>query len=267
MSAQIPATPSHKRKGGADVITDEKRRVVFRPVLDNPHVKVLWPTVSADDGKLFVDLLCSLLQPVGTYICTKSKIKQQKKTVTSTTSSSHAAEQLQKPTRPDVLNYLTLGFNPTTFALEAQVSRIFAQQSYIAPTKSTTAVSSKKTSKHPLTAVFVSRSDITPAVLLSHFPILCASSSIPVRLVQLPRGSLARLSQATSIPGLGILGIRPDCPSASMLFNALERVDLVVVPWAEARLGSSVYETLKVKQIITSAPIMSSSSKKNGNDN
>ncbi|KAK9320264.1 hypothetical protein V1517DRAFT_329886 [Lipomyces orientalis] len=267
MSAQIPATPSHKRKGRADVITEDKRRVVFRPVLDNPHVKVLWPAVSADDGQLFVDLLCSLLQPVGTYISTKSKVKKQKKTLTATACSSQAAEQLQKPARPDVLNYLTFGFNPTTFALEAQTSSIYAQPSYIAPIKHTTAVSSKKASKRPLTAVFVSRSDITPALLLSHFPTLCASSSMPVKLVQLPRGSLARLAQATSIPGLGILGIRQDFPGASMLFNALERVDQVVVPWAEASHGGSVYELLEVKQIITSAPIMSSSSKKNGDDN
>ncbi|KAK9375457.1 uncharacterized protein V1513DRAFT_443021 [Lipomyces chichibuensis] len=264
MSAQ---TPSSKRKGGADVITEQKRRTVFRPVLDNPHTKVLWPAVSAYDGKLFVDLLCSILQPVSTYIDQKTKIKRHKKKSSDFTSSPDLTDDLPKPARPDVLNYLTLGFNPTTFALESQTSSIYAQPSYIGPTTPTTAPSSKKNSKkHPIMAVFIARSDITPAILLSHFPLLCASSSFPVKLVQLPKGSLALLAQATSMPGLGIVAIRQGCPDAGMLFNALERIEDVVVPWTEFSGSRSVYETVNIKQIVTSAPIVNASSKKNRED-
>ncbi|KAK9389686.1 hypothetical protein V1515DRAFT_594164 [Lipomyces mesembrius] len=263
MSAQ---TPSSKRNGGADVITEQKRRTVFRPVLDNPHTKVLWPAVSAYDGKLFVDLLCSILQPVSTYIDQKTKIKQHKKKLSDITSSPDLTYQLQKPTRPEVLNYLTLGFNPTTFALESQTASIYAQPSYIYPTAPTTVLSSKTNSKHPITAVFIARLDITPAILLSHFPLLCTSSSIPIKLIQLPKGSLALLAQATSMPGLGILGIRQGCPDASMLFNALERIEDVVVPWAEFTGRGSVYETLNIKQVVTSAPMVNASSKKHSED-
>ncbi|KAK9241306.1 hypothetical protein V1525DRAFT_368399 [Lipomyces kononenkoae] len=253
-------TPSNKRKGGADVITEQKRRTVYRPVLDNPLTKVLWPPVSADDGKLFVDLLCSILQPVSTYIDQKTKIKWHKK---KSSCASVEGEQVQKPLRPEVLNYLTFGINPTTIALEAQTSSVYAQSSYVTPALPTTAPSSRRKRKNPITAVFIARSDITPAILLSHFPLLCTSSSSPVKLVQLPKGSMGLLAQSTGIPGLGIVGIRQDCPGASMLFNGLERIDEVVIPWAKFSGGGNVYQTLNVKQVITSAPLMNGSSKKN----
>ncbi|KAK9368699.1 hypothetical protein V1509DRAFT_658399 [Lipomyces kononenkoae] len=256
-------TPSNKRKGGADLITEQKRRTVYRPVLDNPHTKVLWPAVSADDGKLFVDLLCSVLQPVGTYIDQKNKVRRHKNKSSGTPVE---AEQLQKPIRPEVLNYLTFGINPTTIALEAQASSVYAQSAYVSPIILTTAPLSKKNRKGPVTAVFIARSDITPAILLSHFPLLCTSSSSPVKLVQLPKGSMGLLAQATGIPGLGIVGIRQGCPGASMLFNGLERIDEVVVPWARFSRGGNVYQALNVKQVVTSAPVNSSSTKNMDND-
>ncbi|KAK9469903.1 RNase P, subunit Pop3 [Lipomyces arxii] len=209
------------------------RRTVFRPVLDNPHTRVIWPEITPEDGKLFVELLCELLKPLATYKASKSKSKD------------------AKPDRPNFLHSVTLGFNPTTSCLQRQVSEIYSQKSYCVQTRLQTVPKRTHKSK-PIVAVFVARSDITPPILVSHFPLLCSSSATPVKLIQLPKLSMVKLSEAAGSE-LGIIGIKKDCPGADMIFSILARVDDIEIPWVKA--GKVSYESLKIKALTTTMPI------------
>lgn len=156
--------------------------------------------------------------------------------------------------RPKLLSHLTLGFNKSTQALEAQTSEIYIPASYA--TARTTA-KQKKPLKNPIVALFVARQDIEPAILLSHFPLLTLTSSPRVKLVQLPRSAMACLSDASGIAELGVVGVRSDCPDSAMLFQALEKVDFASSAWASSRedQATSRYQALNVKQLMTSMPV------------
>ncbi|KAK9477399.1 RNase P subunit Pop3-domain-containing protein [Lipomyces japonicus] len=209
-----------------DALVKTKRRTVYRPVLDNSYTRIIWPTVNPEDGTVILDLLCDVLQPIKVFTseCAKKNLQTNESALV----------------RPPTLSYVTLGLNATTRALESQTR---------------TTLSKRRKSSLPsrrLVAVFVARTDILPAILYSHFPILCQQSNTPVKLVQLPKHSMDRISDAVGISDVGIVGIREE------FFNALTLLDVVngkvgdiTLPWEKLDDCS-----LNVKQIITTAPLV-----------
>lgn len=208
---------------------------MFRPVLDNPYTKVEWPSVT--DGEKLTELLCALLEPVGVYNEIKKKHNQEAK-------------------GPKILESVTIGFNSTTKAVEDQVDI------------------SKKSDKElvrkgdEVTVVFVPRSDMAP-ILSGHFPVLCAAASIraPVKLIQLPKGSLSRITNAVGDDNcMGIVGLKmkegTDIEGIKELSNLVDQVPPVNIPWLESIISTG-FKKPNIKGLKTTAPMKKGSKKKN----
>lgn len=197
---------------------ETKRRQVFKPVLDNPYTQAAWPWVEAPQGEVYRDILCTLLEPLKHH---KELLKTK-------------PEVLPEP--PLALAHATLGFNSTVKALErcAPVGR-----------------GAKGAALPVLGVVFVCKSEITPAVVTQHFPVLCYVAG-RVKLVQLPRGSMDKLSEAVGRPHTGIVGITRDMPGAGTLVALVEGgVGDVEVPWLEG----VDFQKPVLKVLKTSAPM------------
>ncbi|KAK9462956.1 uncharacterized protein V1516DRAFT_671600 [Lipomyces oligophaga] len=208
------------KKRGIEFEFEKKKKAVYRPVLDNPAVRLQWPTVGEEERELFVDLLIKMLGDVRSYTTSESS-------------------------KPDILSYLTLGLNNTTKELELQVPLIYTADN---PNKHQT-----QRLKSKIIAVFVARADILPAILFAHLPMLTVSASgrgPAVKLVQLPKGAMQRLEEASGIARLDVIGIREGYKSATseLMKSALERIEPVKPTWGRAQ---PKYQTLKIKHIKT----------------
>lgn len=103
---------------------------------------------------------------------------------------------------PDLYEHFTVGFNSTMAAIED--------------------------SEKPLYCVFVCRSDLPPEICA---PIALASSALNFKLVQLPKGALARLSESTGSKSSGVIGVR-DGLGDSKLVGLLANIGEATTNWA-----------------------------------
>lgn len=115
------------------------------------------------------------------------------------------------------------GFNPTVSALEKQAA---ANRGI------------HKNACVQIKYVFVCKYDISPATLTNVFPTLCFTASKSaedrVKLIQLPRGSLERLSKALGVDRVGIFGLTKDTEGAQPLFDLInENVKDIEAPWLD----------------------------------
>lgn len=222
-----------KHHTGTIKAEEEKRRTVFKPILDNPYTKITWPTV--EDSETILQLIVELLSPIGTH-----------------------AEYIKKnvfplPDSPGISEFVSLGFNPTMELLEGQAQKIFHDGEF-------------DSEDDRLAIVFVCRSDIDSVLMTSHFPISCAAASSPeksvppVKLVQLPKGSMVSLSKSTGENNLGIIGLKSEAPGAKKIFELAENIDSVHVPWInDIKVG---LKTPVIKNLKTSAPVKVKKQKK-----
>ena len=118
--------------------------------------------------------------------------------------------------------------------------------------------------KPAMRAVFVTRADSQASMLHSHIPLLCrlasgeGESGGVVRLVQLPRGSEARLADALGIARAGFVGLLEGAPEdvVARLMEVVERCVLPVqVPWLEEKRGAGEYRAVNVKVVKTYATV------------
>lgn len=199
------------------------RKQVFKPFLENPYTKNSWPLISAETSAQFIDVLLPLLQPIGTYngLC-KKKVSP-------------------LPDKPLISSSVRIGFNAVNQAVEQQTQN--------------------KPGFDPVLVVFVCRSDIPNSMLTGHFPLLCAASSKasgkPVKLVQLSRGSRAKLSEALNADA-SYIAITASLASAMAayyhtLVGVLNTVPPVSIQWLDE---NPVFERSNIKRLKTSAPIM-----------
>lgn len=201
---------------------EEKRRTVFKPLLDNPYTKTTWPEV--EDGETLTKLLVELLAPLGTH-----------------------ADYIKKkvdplPEAPEISDHVTVGFNCTMEAIEKQAQEVYTQRS--------------ERKAEDIVAIFVCRSDFESSLVVSHFPLSCCAASTAdtqVKLVQLPKGSMSSLTKASGYQNLGVIGLRRDTPGAKTIFEIIEKIGNVEVPWindAKKSLQPPVIKNMK-----TTAPI------------
>lgn len=201
---------------------EEKRRTVFKPLLDNPYTKATWPEVG--DGETLTKLLIKLLSPVGTH-----------------------AEYIKKkvdplPEAPEIATHVTIGFNCTMEAIERQAHEVY-KQTFEAKTDN-------------IVAVLVCRSDFESSLAVSHFPLSCYAASTAdtkVKLVQLPKGSMPALSKATGYQNLGVIGLRRDTPGAKTIFEVIDKIENVDIPWMND-VAKSLQRPV-IKNMKTTAPI------------
>ncbi|KAF5100408.1 hypothetical protein D0Z00_001267 [Geotrichum galactomycetum] len=182
----------------------------------------------------------------------------------------HRTDRTQKEliARPDIADYLVLGFNAVNAALETQA------QSYLFHGTKASSNGSKKNEeeeknddKNDIEMVFVCKADMKSALLSAHFPELVAAASAvsdnnaetkankpSVRLIQLPAGSATRLAQASGLTQLSVMALRRGFAGAAELAARLEsrQIGQIETPgWlTQARLMPPAIATL-----VTTAPI------------
>ncbi|ODQ78458.1 hypothetical protein BABINDRAFT_18548, partial [Babjeviella inositovora NRRL Y-12698] len=203
---------------------ENKRRQVFKPVLDNPYTQAPWPRVDPQQGHDIRDILCTLLEPIGRH-------------------NAHLKTHPElKPSAPLTFQHATIGFNSTVKALELQAPVGKGRSKVVYPA---------------LSVVFVCKPEISPSLITQHFPVLSYVASSPerkVKLIQLPRGSMEKLSEATGQPHTGIVGITKEMPGASTLLAIInENVEDVEVPWLE---NVDFFSKPVLKVLKTTAPII-----------
>lgn len=221
-----------------------KRRQVYKPILDNPFTQSnLWPFVEPDAAQNVLDHLTVILSGLGNYnkIVAEAKAKKSDKFVA--------------PKQPDIAHKITVGFNSTVKALEAQagVNRTRIQTQATAPAQKPS---------HYIRYVFVTKFDIMPAILTNPFPVLCFTASVAdcrVKLVQLPRGSMESLSKLLNVENTGIIGLTEDIPLAQALYDYVNSsIDDISVPWLDGLFGPepTILKKPALAFLATSAPIM-----------
>lgn len=214
------------------------------------------PMVKPEDSAYILDMLCSILEPLAAYKQLQdSTSKQEKK---------NRADILESA-KPEISNYITLGFNKTNESLEKQARRFYASSGASEPInakKQDNAESTTSTGLNDISMVFVCKQDMKSALLWNHFPSLCtaATLAIPeenhlkVRLIQLPSGAHSRLATAAGLDRLSVLGLRSGSSVTAQVEKRLieKEIGIVEVPgWMnQLKLNPTIISSLK-----TTAPI------------
>lgn len=172
---------------------DATKRALYKPILETPYSRPSWPDISSQDANILVDLVSSLLTPIGRYKALVDK--------------NSSAE------KPDLLDQFVFGFNETHAALEAQARQFYGLE---------------EKQENPFVCLIVCRSDIKNPLLLQNFPMLSATSQ--TKLIQLPKGTSAKLSASSHIPRLTVLAVRKSLDS-SLFHSTVEKINPIKLPW------------------------------------
>ncbi|KAG2735098.1 hypothetical protein G9P44_001312 [Scheffersomyces stipitis] len=227
---------------------DQKRKQVFKPVLDNPFTQSnLWPFIKPELAEQIIQLLELILAPIGNYYKLSREIKQS------------GREIAVKPPVPHNYHDILVGFNSTVSSLERQ-----ARRRIISFNDKNAATTAENTTQKYFKYVFVTKYDITPTVITSMFPMLTytssRSSSDRVKLVQLPRGASTRISEVLGIENSGIVALTADIVEATGLYQLIDsEVADVNIPWLQQLLDEdhlTDLESLASKFLATSAPVL-----------
>ncbi|MCJ1467098.1 hypothetical protein MMC07_005720 [Pseudocyphellaria aurata] len=236
-----------------------KSKLIF--TLDKPYSDTKWPALSPEVQAAILDSLCSFLSPIGAYRGQRlsfSKGKSGRRT--SKKRKRPINEDLSKlpmqSAAPEVLDFVTVGFNTTTHHLERLAQTCTGNTATSAGpvvTHGDQVNSDRMIHKH-LIAIFVPRAE-QPKILHSHLPVLIKTASLgspdllPIRLVPLASGAEAQLSKALGIPRVGIVGLMDHAPNASQLVQLTRaHVPAVEIPWLQEST-SGVFLPTKVNTI------------------
>ncbi|KAG7663855.1 POP3 [[Candida] subhashii] len=214
---------------------EKKKKIIFKPILDNPYTQSnLWPFIEPSIGSNILQLLEVLLSPIGKY-------------------NSLDKDNKSKINPPDIINEVKYGFNSIVEQLELQAKHFRG----ILINKN---IEQKKVIKY----LFVCKYDITPTLLTSMFPVLSYTSSKDgqnrVKLIQLPRGSMEKLSLALNVSNTGIIGITEcELREAKPLFDLINiNVKDVEVPWLQGLFDPEAnpqFAAPALRHISISAPV------------
>ncbi|KAI9864072.1 MAG: hypothetical protein M1813_003389 [Trichoglossum hirsutum] len=227
--------------------------------LDSPFSSVQWPEVPIEHQTTILDLLCSILSPIGRYRSSqivpsngKRSRKRKKKEAqsvdpasdikSSITSTPQQAGINHSPPQPEISPYLTIGLNSTTRVLELLAQKSMPEslslyRSLPSASRATAAKSrtrgastdgepdvSREPTQEPLVAVFVSGFS-QPALLHAHLPLLTVTASLshpekpPIVLVTLPKGAEVRLMSALGLPRVSVVGLSEGAPGSTVLVD------------------------------------------------
>lgn len=194
-----------------------KRNQIFKALLDNPYTQSnTWPFVTPSVAKDLLDLMDAILCPI-----------------------------VQEAIKIERIKWLYYGFNSTVETLERQAANNRGKH---------------KDSVRQIKYLIVCKYDITPQLLTSMFPTLCFTaskgSSDMVKLVQLPKGSMERLSNIIGVANTGILGLPGDVELAEPIYKLIdENVKDIEIPWLSNIFDSpGIFYQPQVKQLQVKAP-------------
>ncbi|KAL2111416.1 hypothetical protein VUR80DRAFT_10139 [Thermomyces stellatus] len=217
----------------------DRKKTVYQ--LDTPFSTTPWPKVETADQDTILELLISLLEPLGHHRrrhVQPSKGKGSKKRKR-TADASQSANNQQIPPRPEISEFIDVGL--------ASISRRLEQ---LSSTAELGPVSTKEGQSAPggndalaYAVIFVARSG-QPTAFHCHFPQMVAVASRspschqPIRLVGFSAPCAERLGAALGIPRVSAVGLRDGSPNAKALVDYVrQHVAAIPLPWASLDLS------------------------------
>ncbi|KAH7041163.1 uncharacterized protein B0I36DRAFT_20097 [Microdochium trichocladiopsis] len=230
----------------------DKKKIVHQ--LDTPYSTAKWPEIALDDQDTVLELLCTLLSPIGEHRAQhvqRSKGKRDTKRKR-TEKSPGTIKAPSPPPAPELLSHIDVGLVAVTRRLQNLSKDTRADP----PKIQLLATGEDKAVQRPCAAVFVARAS-QPSILNSHLPQLIAVASQalpdeePIRLFGISKSCEARLSDALGIPRVSCIAMDADAPGAKTILSFVrERVPPVTLEWlAVARSGE--YQTTNIKHVAT----------------
>ncbi|KAG5982946.1 hypothetical protein E4U55_001082 [Claviceps digitariae] len=201
-----------------------RKRLVHH--LDTPFSTIPWPEISLEDQDTILELLCTLLSPIGQHRkrhlkASKGK-REAKRNAQATVVKSESS--VPKPAKPELVDHVVVGFNAITRGLESM--------------SSDNAIYHSEPSSKPLySMVFVSRGNQS-AAFNCHYPKLvgvaskmCASTE-DIKLIGLSKSCSDRLADCLGIARVSSLAIKRDAPGVEALWTFVKNnVASVDVAW------------------------------------
>ncbi|KAI5961814.1 POP3 [Candida pseudojiufengensis] len=175
---------------------NNKKKQVFKALLDNPFTSNNWPFIQPKDSEDILTVFKVLIKPHFNQVNAEDKPKIFK--------SPHEG--------------VYFGFNSIVETLERQASNFRGK---------------KKDSIEPLKYLLVCKNEL-PSVMTDLLPTLCFTASKDqndkVKLIQLPKGSMEVLSNCIGKPRCGIIALnkREEFESLNIL---MDKVDDITIPW------------------------------------
>lgn len=207
-----------------------------------------------EDAEYILDMLCSALEPFSSY-------KQVKDSTTKNGKDTALVDV--ESAKPEIAEYITLGFNNTNEALESQARRFYSNCGLEDLSRHGNNMTQEaEQDKKDVNVVFVCKQDMKSALLWNHFPTLCTAANMAsgskdkelgVRLVQLPLGSHTRLANAAGLERLSVVGLKTS-PFTTQLEKRLmdNEIGILETPgW----MNQLKLQPVKISSVKTSAPI------------
>ncbi|KAH6654482.1 hypothetical protein BKA67DRAFT_565260 [Truncatella angustata] len=224
----------------------EKKKFVFQ--LDTPYTAVSWPQITLEDQDTILELLCTLLTPIGHHraeYVKPSKGKKERKRKHKETEDGEP--QPASPPAPELASFVDVGLSVVTRNLQDKAASAGGNGPEVRPEPNT----SKETKSSPpsYSAIFVARSG-QPNTINNHLPqmVAVASSKTPaeqtVRLVGFSKSCQDRLSEALGIPRVSVVGLREDAPASKALVEFIrQHVSTIEIAWLKEAREADFKET------------------------
>ncbi|KAI1191146.1 hypothetical protein F5B17DRAFT_383806 [Nemania serpens] len=229
---------------------DKKKKIAFQ--LDTPYSAITWPQILPKDQDTILELLCSLLSPLGHYRSQHvhaSKGNRAKKRKRKEQSGLETAPPV--PPVPELQSYVDIGLSCVSRCLQKTASESLGTSSV----REGQEVEGIPTGRF-YSAIFVARSG-QPNALSSHLPQMVAVASKshpsrpPTRLVELPRACEVRLCESLGIPRVSCIGLCVDAPNSIPLVDfTRQHVAITEVPWLQ-EASNAEYRTTKINSTET----------------
>ncbi|KAI1103784.1 hypothetical protein F4804DRAFT_309184 [Jackrogersella minutella] len=211
---------------------DKKKKIVYQ--LDTPYSEVSWPSVTHDDQETILELLCTLLGPLGQYRSQYGQMSKGKRDKKRKRKSPPVQVKDLMPPAPELRLHVDVGLTTVTRHLQEMSSK---SQDMKAGFGDKLPIQEAFTLSY--SAIFVARSGQLN-ILNGHLPQMVAVASksnptqIPIRLVGLSKFCEDRLSESLGIPRVSCIGLREEAPDSKALVEFIRsHVPIIEVQWLE----------------------------------
>ncbi|KAM0264097.1 hypothetical protein ACHAQJ_000842 [Trichoderma viride] len=216
-----------------------KKRLVHQ--LDTPFSTSSWPEISIDDQDSILELLCSLLSPIGQHRRVHVKPSKGKR-----------AARKEKKIKAKLDGTANLAKTPTPRSLELSASVDVGFNSITKHLGSLSKPSEEAISPHKdYSMIFVTRGNQSPA-FNHHFPqmVAAASRNLPdkekIRLIGLSKPCSERIGSTLGISRVSSIAISRHAPGAEALLAVVENIVAPVdSPWL-SEMPNAVYKTTQI---------------------
>ncbi|EXF78666.1 hypothetical protein CFIO01_03323 [Colletotrichum fioriniae PJ7] len=218
--------------------------------VDTPFSTVQWPEVTSEDQDAILELLCSLLTPLGQYRQRHVKPSEGKRAAKRKRKEEGAAgkeaEKSERPPLPEIASFVDVGLASITRNLER-----------LAPTPQgsepdTDSPSMAVVPPAPYALIFIARSGQSSAFncQLPQMVAVASNNTAPApatRLVGYSKPCAEKLSAAVGIPRVSSIGIRMGAPMSKALVDYVQKnVSPIHVAWLD-EAKDAVYRSTQLK--------------------